>query len=154
MVAGRWTSSYTRRCELGELWGVAESTIKNYSAEAHRLVVFGDDEREELRRSLCGTLQDILADARARVNERTGLPDYAAQIYAIEKIALFAGIRMQNAGALGAEAPSHIEFTFAAVPSAGTENADRPLPSADRGDEPSPAADHERAGVGPGEREK
>jgi len=148
MSEGRWTSSFTRRCQLASLWGCTEANIKRYSAEAHRLIAFDDDERSELRRALAGTLQGILRQAQTTVNTITGMPDFAAQIHAVEKVALFAGIRVddaQNAGGAAAAPVATIEFTFAnanptAAPVAGSAaDSDSPRQGADAGDAGGPA---------------
>jgi hypothetical protein len=106
MARGEWLNSYSRRCELAASWGVTESAIKHYSAEAHRLLAFDPDERDELRTTLANRMLNIAEDAFARQNEVTGLPDYRSAIQALELFAKFASITPTEAAATLALPPT------------------------------------------------
>lgn len=92
MARGEWLNSYTRRCELAAEWGVGEGAIRSYSAEAHRLLAFDQEERDQLRTTLANRLLAISEDAFARMNEVTGLPDYRSAISALETFAKFTSL--------------------------------------------------------------
>ncbi len=130
MSEGEWLSSIVEQNQLANVWDTTRSTVRRYAAESHRLVDLDPDDRKQLRRALQGHCERILNDAVSLTNLATGLPDFKSQLEAIDKIALYAGIRPEDDGKTNMPpAPTRIEFSFATVPN------DPPQPPADGCDE-------------------
>jgi hypothetical protein len=87
----RWPESLKYRQRLAAAWGVAESTVRDYSAEAHRTVELDPVDKSMVAEDIARTLDAIAQDALATVNEVTGLPDYGSAIRALEAKAKFLG---------------------------------------------------------------
>jgi hypothetical protein len=134
MASGAWISSYTAIVELASVWGVHDAHVRKMSAEAHRRVALGDEERKQLQLTLMGTCLEVLQTARDSKNEVTGLPDFRAILEACEKVALFAGVKLGGAER-GSSMPQRIEFSFADK----DNETDPAKPPADGGDEGAPA---------------
>ncbi len=94
MVAWEWYGASTRR-ELSALWGVAESTVMNYSAEAHRSIQRSPEELESERLVHASNAERIMLDAYSRASNITGLPDYSAALKANEQAAAFKGLELK-----------------------------------------------------------
>jgi hypothetical protein len=105
MSRGEWLNSYRMRCELAAEWGVTESAIRGYSAEAHRLLATDPEERKQLRDALANTFLSIAAEARARTSSVTGLPDMQSALKALELYAKFASVAPEEAQAAVSVAP-------------------------------------------------
>jgi len=89
------------RQRLAMVWGVSESTIRDYSAEAHRVVELDPIDRAQMSYDIARKMDAISEDALATINEQTGLPDYGSAIRALEAKARF----------LGAEPPKEHKVT-------------------------------------------
>lgn len=96
-----WPDALTYRQKLGIAWGVSESTIRDYAAEAHRVVALDPQDRLEMALDIARKMDAISEDALATINEQTGLPDYGSAIRALEAKAKF----------LGAEPPKEVKLT-------------------------------------------
>lgn len=94
MARGAWRG-YPSREWLAEAWDLTESTLRDYAAEAHRVVAFDPAEREQLKRSLASLCQRILRKAEREVNQVTGKPDYRDALAAVDSVAKFAGIELE-----------------------------------------------------------
>lgn len=84
------------RAELAAKWGVSDSSVKAYAAEAHRIVALDPDERAELQERLGRSLLEMAEEARASKNKVTDLPDYPSAIRATEMAAKFLGIEFEQ----------------------------------------------------------
>jgi hypothetical protein len=93
--------SLAYRQRLAIAWGVSESTVRDYSAEAHRVIQLDPVDRAMVAYDIARTMDAITQDALATVNEQTGLPDYASAIRAQTEKARF----------LGAEPPKEVKVT-------------------------------------------
>lgn len=94
MAGGRW-DGYNSRAPLAEIWGITDSTVRNYSAEAHRLCEFEPQEILERRRSLGAFVAVQRARASRMVSRVTGLPDFGSVLRAAELEAKFIGIDLE-----------------------------------------------------------
>ena len=105
MAHGRW-DGYASRAAIAEACGLAEATIRHDSAEAHRIVAYDPQEREEKRRSLAAFIAKQRERASEMVNMITGLPDFGAMCKATELEAKLVGIELDKpAQTAGAEKP-------------------------------------------------
>jgi len=93
--------SLAYRQRLAMAWGVSESTVRDYSAEAHRVIQLDPVDRAMVAYDIARTMDAITQDALATVNEQTGLPDYGSAIRAQTEKARF----------LGAEPPKEHKVT-------------------------------------------
>lgn len=91
-----WPDSARFRKRLAVHWDVSESTIRNYSAEAHRIVAMDPEEREQLKADIAKRLNGISERAATERNLVTGLPDFCSAIKAMETAAKFAGIELEQ----------------------------------------------------------
>lgn len=89
------------RCRLGKVWGVAESTVKNYSAEAHRMLKLDPEEIAQLKLSLASRFRAIAEHALDNVSKISGLPDYRSAHDAYKTYGQFAGIEFDQKVTLG-----------------------------------------------------
>jgi hypothetical protein len=95
MAAGRW-DGYRSRLPLAQRWGVEDSTVRNYSTEAHHLVAYSQQERDEKRRSLAAFVAVQRERAQSMTSLITGLPDFGAVLKAAELEAKFLGIELDG----------------------------------------------------------
>lgn len=86
-----WPASLRFRQRIAEAWGISESTVRNYTAEAHRVVELDAVDRAQVAQDIARQLDAVAQDALASVNEVTGLPDYPSVIRALESKAKFLG---------------------------------------------------------------
>jgi hypothetical protein len=102
-----WPDSVAYRRVLADKWGVSDSSIRSYSAQAHRLIALDPDEREQLRAELAKRMKRIADDAETRENNVTGLPDYGSAIKALDQYAKYSGIELEQkvklSGSVGIE---------------------------------------------------
>jgi len=82
---------YATRAELSEVWGVSDSAIKNYAAEASRNLKMDAAELEQDRIAHAAFVREIRDRAATEVNVVTGLPDFAAALKADEMIGKWEG---------------------------------------------------------------
>lgn len=83
---------FISRVELAERWGLAEGSIRNYAAEAHRLLKRDPEEMEGRRAELAAACDVVRHHAMTHKNRMTSLPDYGAALKAMELGARFEGI--------------------------------------------------------------
>jgi hypothetical protein len=95
MANGRW-DGYSSRAAIAEACGLAEATIRHDSAEAHRIVAYDPQEREEKRRTLAAFIAKQRERASEMVNVVTGLPDFGAMCKATELEAKLVGIELDK----------------------------------------------------------
>lgn len=86
-----WPQSLRFRQRVAEAWGISESTVRNYTAEAHRVVELDAVDRAQVAQDIARQLDAVAQDALSCVNEVTGLPDYPSVIRALESRAKFLG---------------------------------------------------------------
>lgn len=91
-----WPESLAFRKKLAEEWGLSESTVRDYAAEAHRIVAIDPEERERLREEIAKRMKRLADDAEQRQNMITGLPDYGSAIKALDMHAKYAGIELEQ----------------------------------------------------------
>jgi phosphopantetheinyl transferase (holo-ACP synthase) len=91
-----WPHTRAFRCKLAEVWGLAEATVRAYSAEAHRVVALDPEEREQLREKLAARMEGLAQKAENSVSAVTGLADLNNAIKALEAYAKFAGIELET----------------------------------------------------------
>lgn len=91
MAKGLW-NFYASRAELGTLWGVTDSTMRNYAAEAGRRFRMDPDEAEAAKLEHVLSCRRIMRDALASISKVTELPDFMAALKADERIAKYRGI--------------------------------------------------------------
>ncbi len=99
MAANEWPAfpeTAVLRRKLAAEWGVAESTVRNYAAEAHRRVALDPEERARLQEDLGRRLLSIAEEARDARNKVTDLPDFPSAIRATEMAAKFLGIEFKQ----------------------------------------------------------
>lgn len=96
-----WPASLMFRQVLAQTWGVAEATIRGYSAEAHRIIEIDPLDRAQLAQDVAREMDAIKLDALATINHQTGLPDYGSAIKALELKAKY----------LGAEPPKEVKLS-------------------------------------------
>jgi hypothetical protein len=70
-------NGFASRAPLVELWGVTDSTIRNYSAEAWRALKLDPQGLAEHRQALASWVSKQRERAASMVNENTGLPDWS-----------------------------------------------------------------------------
>lgn len=86
-----WPESLRFRQRVAEVWGISESTVRNYTSEAHRFVELDAVDRAQVAQDIARQLDAVAQDALSCVNEVTGLPDYPSVIRALETKAKFLG---------------------------------------------------------------
>lgn len=96
-----WPASLQFRARLAEAWGVSDSSIRSYSAEAHRVIELDPADRVDVAQDIARRCDKVAEDALNHVNEQTGLPDYGAALRAFEMKAKF----------LGAEPPKEVKLS-------------------------------------------
>lgn len=89
-------NGYVTRHELATLWGITDSTVRNYAAEAHRLVSFDPEERERMRISLAASARNIGERASTLTNHMTGMPDFPSALSAIKLQATMIGLDVET----------------------------------------------------------
>lgn len=97
MAAGQW-NGYVTRAKLAEAWGISDSRVRQYSAEASRML-YADDDPEELaqkRRSLAAWVAAQRERAARMTSFVTGLPDFGAALKATELEAKLLGIEFES----------------------------------------------------------
>ena len=88
MATGAY-SGYPTRLLLSETWGVTDSAIRKYAAEAHRAVGADSEEKKWLQASMAALCQDVRRRAATTFSTATGMPDFKAELDAIELAAEF-----------------------------------------------------------------
>jgi hypothetical protein len=92
MSAGKY-NGYVSRQPMAKTWGVSDSVVRNYTAEAHRLLTTDDPgELEHRRNSLSAFLAKRREEAAVVVDSRSGIPDYKAVATLTELEAKLLGI--------------------------------------------------------------
>jgi len=91
-----WPDSLVFRRMLGDIWGVSESSVRAYAAEAHRMVALNPEDRAVLQEELAKRMKRIADDAETRCSTATGLPDYGSAVKALESYAKFSGIELEQ----------------------------------------------------------
>jgi hypothetical protein len=108
-----WPHTRAFRCKLAEVWGLAEATVRAYSAEAHRVVALDPEEREQLREKLAARMEELARKAENSISDVTGLADLNNAIKAYEAYAKFAGIETETkvkvSGTVGLETVSELQ---------------------------------------------
>lgn len=89
------------RKRLSDAWGVSDSSIRSYSAQAHRLIEVDPQDRLDIARDVAEKCDAVFEDAINHVSEQTGLPDYANALKALEMKAKY----------LGAEPPKEVKHS-------------------------------------------
>lgn len=95
MVLGRW-DGYISRAPLAKAWALTDSRVQQIATEAHRLVAYDPQQREEKRMALAAFVAQQRERAAAMKNRITGLPDFAAALKAAELEAKFVGIEFEE----------------------------------------------------------
>lgn len=118
MASGTWTREKAKRQEIADRFGIALETLKGYSAEASRMLTIDKDDLAALRAENVAVLLRIAADAEARQNMTTGLPDYRSAIEARKVASEYAGLKLDEPvpGANGPERPQQIRIVLATQP--------------------------------------
>lgn len=96
MHTGQW-DGYPTRMALATAWGIAESTVRNYSAEAKHRLLGDPEEREQMRAALAGKAMEVLGDTQVTRHDLTGMRDNMAALRAIELTAKLMGIDLDVA---------------------------------------------------------
>lgn len=65
---------------LADLWGVSEAAVRRYAAEASRIVRSEVQDPEEVGRTVCAALEQVLREAVADKDRRNAIQ--AAQVWA------------------------------------------------------------------------
>ncbi len=97
MAEDRWPNfpyALEYRTMLARRWNVTEAAIRNYSAEAHRMVGVTDADRPRLQAEIARRLLAIADDAYARQNMVTGMPDYESSRKALLDYGKYSGIEL------------------------------------------------------------
>lgn len=89
-------NGYVTRSKLAKDWGISESTVRNYAAEAHRLVSFDPEERERMRITLAAQARKTWERASVMRSTHTGLPDFPSVISAIKLEATMIGLDVET----------------------------------------------------------
>ncbi len=95
MAEGEY-NGYQTRLELGQAWGVADSTVRNYARESHRIVTADPEEREWLRASLASKCLNMVRNAETACNAATGMRDFAGFSKVMELVAKFHSIDLES----------------------------------------------------------
>lgn len=105
MADGKW-ECYLSRAPLAQAWGVSDSRIKQYSAEAFRRLNFDDPaEIAERRISLVRWVAKLRERAARATNDVTGLPEWADCLKAVELEAKLLGIEIDSKRRLEVTSP-------------------------------------------------
>jgi hypothetical protein len=95
MSEAKWQTRVTDR-QLSAAWGVTLSTIRNYSSEAHRNLMFDPGEREELRLRLALECEQVKRAALSVPSKVTGQIDVSGAIRAMEFQARVLGLNIDS----------------------------------------------------------
>jgi len=95
MSALRW-NGYETRLPLTWAWGVGDSAIRAYAAEASRSLAIDPEEREAHRQALAKWVGLQRERASRMVNTVTGLPDFSAVFKGAELEAKLSKIELDN----------------------------------------------------------
>jgi hypothetical protein len=116
MSEDRWV---TKRCqrELAAVWSVTPSTVRNYSAEAHRILALDPEHRAKLRTKLEQRMEQQSLRAFRLRSQVTGLPDFGGAAKLTELQAKFAGL-LDDEKAAPAPPTIVIEYAGPVQPSA------------------------------------
>jgi len=106
MASGEWLRSRFYRLELAELWGVTDSAIKLYSAEASRALEFDPEETAQLKAQLAATFLRLAKAAEMNVNQITGQSDLKTAIDAMRLYGDYAGCDPRTVGPSAATGPA------------------------------------------------
>jgi hypothetical protein len=138
MSAGRW-DGYATRVPLAEVWGVTDSRVRDYAAEAHRLIAADPQELLERRRSFAGWAALQRQRASSMVNQQTGLPDFGNAVKVAEFEAKCIGLDLEPEKKAEAHEPvaMRVEVTVAPDPPAPASP-----PATSGGSAQSPATVH------------
>lgn len=96
MATGQWRVERSQRTKLGGIWGVCDTQVKRYAAEAHRLLAFDHETREQLRMWLIADLKATLEKAKTEKSKLTGMHDYGAILGAYDRIAKYASLPLEE----------------------------------------------------------
>jgi len=96
MAMARW-EGYVSRAPLAAAWGISDSRVRQYSAEASR-TLYADDpqEREENRQQLAASMRRLRDQASRMIDQRSALPDFRSVIAAAELEAKLLGIEIDS----------------------------------------------------------
>lgn len=93
MSRGLWRN-YATRVELSAAWGVADTTIRDYAAEASRRLRLEPEELDAAKVRHRLACEDLRQQALTTFNEVTGMPDFGAALKATELAAKFEGVEI------------------------------------------------------------
>jgi hypothetical protein len=96
MSRDEWRVGFRHRKVLADAWGVADATVRGYSAVAHKMVALDPDMRAQLRDELAARMDEIAERARATRNAMTGMPDFRAEIEAVKLRGEYLGVRVEE----------------------------------------------------------
>lgn len=82
--------------ELSAAWGVVDSTIRDYAAEASRRLRLEPEEIEAAKVRHAIACEDVRKQALTTFNAITGLPDFGAALKAIDLTAKFEGVEVEK----------------------------------------------------------
>lgn len=108
MAKGEYRTRLTGKW-LSQLWGLAETTIGGYAAEASRLLQVPSEERGARRAVMAAWFEARANDAATRRSFVTGLPDMGAALKAMELYGRYAGLEADDATT---SEPPHIVISF------------------------------------------
>lgn len=95
MSNGRWLN-YRTRLELATAWNVADSTIRDYAAEASRRLRLEPEEIDAAKLQHARFCETVQEQALTTFNDLTGMPDFGAALKANELAARFKGIEIDG----------------------------------------------------------
>lgn len=91
MSRGLW-QNYATRVQLSAAWGVVDSTIRDYAAEASRRLKLDPVDVESAKLQHARFCEAVQEQALATLNQITGMPDFGAALKANELSARYRGI--------------------------------------------------------------
>lgn len=131
MAQDLWPSypeSVRFRTLLQAAWGVGDSSVRKYAAEAHRLLAFSPDERDQMRAELARRFAGYAQVAMANRNNVTGLPDIPSAIKATELVGKYLGLepetKIQHGGSIALDTLDDLRERMAQVSSAEAVDGD------------------------------